>query len=96
MMLLTIIAPPAMEEELIDWLLIQTDITGFTSQNSNGYGRGHAMSLAEQVTGRRRQVTFLIELKKDVTERIVAVLKQNFLGSNLHYWVVPLSQSGSI
>jgi uncharacterized protein DUF3240 len=96
MMLLTIIAPPAMEEELIDWLLIQTDITGFTSQNSNGYGSGHAMSLAEQVTGRRRQITFSIELKNDVTERIITVLKKNFLGSNLHFWVVPLSQSGRV
>ena len=96
MMLLTIIAPPVVEEELIDWLLTQPEITGFTSQLANGHGRGHAMSLAEQVTGRRRQITFMIELKKQMAESIVTDLKQCFSGSGLHYWLMPLLESGSI
>lgn len=96
MMLLTIIAPPAIEEELIDWLLMQEDITGFTSQIANGHGAGHAMSLAEQVTGRRRQITFAIELKKESADKIIAQLKLNFSGSGLHYWLIQLPQSGSV
>lgn len=96
MMLLTIIAPPTMEEELIDWLLTQPNISGFTSQASNGHGSGHQMSLAEQVTGRRRQITFLIELEKKKAESILTDLKQHFSGSGLHYWLVPMSESGSI
>ncbi len=96
MMLLTIIAPPAMEEELIDWLLMSDDITGFTSQVSNGHGSRHAMSLAEQVAGRRRQITFSIEVDKSAAENIIIELKLNFYGSGLHYWLLPLSQSGSI
>ena len=96
MMLFTIIAPPSMEEELIDWLLTQPNISGFTSQAANGHGSGHQMSLAEQVTGRRRQITFWIELEKKMAESILADLKQNFSGSGLHYWLLPLSESGSI
>jgi len=96
MMLLTIIAPPAMEEELIDWLLTQANITGFTSQVANGHGSGHQMSIAEQVTGRRRQVTFWIELEKKRSESILSDLKQRFTGSGLHYWLLPMSESGSI
>jgi len=95
-MLFTIIAPPTMEEELIDWLLTQPNISGFTSQAANGHGSGHQMSLAEQVTGRRRQITFWIELEKKMAESILADLKQNFSGSGLHYWLLPLSESGSI
>lgn len=96
MMLLTIIAPPAIEEELIDWLLMQDEVTGFTSQLANGHGTGHVMSLAEQVTGRRRQITFFIELKKESAETIIAQLKLNFSGGGLHYWLMPLSQSGTV
>jgi hypothetical protein len=96
MMLLTIIAPPLMEEELIDWLLTQPNITGFTSQAASGHGSGHEMSIAEQVTGRRRQITFMIELEKQMTASIIADLKQSFSGSTLHYWLMPLSESGSI
>jgi len=95
-MLLSIIAPPTMEEELIDWLLTQPNISGFTSQAANGHGSGHQMSLAEQVTGRRRQITFWIELEKKLAESILADLKQSFSGSGLHYWLLPLSESGSI
>jgi len=96
MMLLTIIAPPKMEEPLVDWLLIQSDIKGFTSQVAYGHGSGHEMSLAEQVSGRRRQVTFWIELEKIKAESILVDLKQNFLGTGLHYWLLPLSESGSV
>ncbi len=96
MMLFTIIAPPTMEEELIDWLLMQPNISGFTSQTSHGHGSGHAMSLAEQVTGRRRQITFWVELEKKLAESILADLKQTFSGSGLHYWLIPLAESGSI
>jgi len=96
MMLLTIIAPPVMEEELIDWLLTQSNITGFTSQAANGHGSGHEMSVAEQVTGRRRQITFMIELQKLMAESIIDDLKQHYSGSGLHYWLMPLSERGSI
>lgn len=96
MMLLTIIAPPAMEEEIIDWLLTQSAITGFTSQASNGHGSGHEMTLAEQVTGRRRQITFMVQLQKQMATSTILNLKQCFTGSGLHYWLMPLTESGSI
>jgi len=96
MMLLTIIASPAIEEELIDWLLIQPNVTGFTSQVASGHGRGHVMNLAEQVTGRRGQITLMIQLQKQMTESIIIDLNQCFSGSGLHYWLMPLSESGSI
>jgi len=95
-MLLTVIAPPSMEEEIIDWLLIQPNISGFTSQAANGHGSGHVMSLAEQVTGRRRQITFWVELEKKRADAIIIDLKQHFSGSGLHYWLLPMSESGSI
>jgi len=96
MMLLTIIVPPVMEEVVVDWLLTQPNITGFTSHAANGHGSGHEMSLSEQVTGRRRQITFWVELEKKMAGSILTELKQSFSGSGLHYWMVPLLDSGTI
>jgi len=95
-MLLAIIAQPTLEEELIDWLLTQENISGFTSQAANGHGSGHEMSLSEQVTGRRHQIVFWIELEKQMAELILIDLKKRFSGSGLHYWLMPLSERGSI
>ena len=75
---------------------MSNDITGFTSQVSNGHGSGHEMSLAEQVAGRRQQITFSIEIDEAAAEHIIVELKLNFSGSGLHYWLLPLTQSGSI
>ena len=96
MMLFTIIAPPAIEEELIDWLLTQPNIKGFTSQVANGHGGNHEMTVAEQVSGRRGQITFMIELQKHMVESVLVDLKQRFTGSGLHYWLMPLTESSSI
>ena len=94
--LLTLLAPPTMEETLVDWLLSHSDIKGFTSQAANGHGRGHAMTVAEQVTGRRKQIVFWIELEQYHAEKIIVELQQDFPGSGLHYWLMPLMNSGSI
>ncbi len=94
--LLTIIAVPKIEDVLVDWLHKQSTISGFTSSSANGHGIGHEMSVAEQVTGRRKQVTFWIELEQNLAEDIISDLKQYFSGTGLHFWLMPLLKSGSI
>ncbi len=96
MLLLAIIAPPAMEENLVDWLLIQDEITGFTSQPAHGYGGRHQLSVAEQVSGRRRQIIFWVEVEKVKAMQIIDILKQDYAGAGLHYWLVPLAERGHI
>jgi len=94
--ILSLIALPAMEDELIDWLLSKQEISGFTSQSANGHGSNHAMSLAEQVAGRRKQIAFLIELDQPLADNIIRELKNDFSGTGLHYWLSPLLKSGTI
>lgn len=55
--LLILTAPPNLEETLVDVLLQQTAISGFTTSNVSGHGSSHGegavkLSLVEQVTGR--------------------------------------------
>ena len=94
--ILTLIALPAMEDELIDWLLSKQSISGFTSQSAHGHGSNHAMSLAEQVAGRRKQIAFLIELDQPLADNVIRELKNDFSGTGLHYWLSPLLKSGTI
>ncbi|MGD2082291.1 MAG: DUF3240 family protein [Chromatiales bacterium] len=95
--LLTLVIAPEIEDPLVDWLLDRDDVPGFSSHPINGHGASeHAMSLGEQVAGRRRQVMFHLHLDTDVARSLVGALRQAFAGSGLHFWITPLLQAGHI
>ena len=94
--MLVLIASPALEEAIIDWLLIHPDISGFTSNRGYGHGGGHNLSVAEQVTGRHNQLMFWIELDQEKAATIISLLKADFAGSHIHYWQLPLIESGLV
>ncbi len=95
--LLVIIATPAVEETLVDWLLERPELTGFSSQRIDGHGaRLSALSLAEQVAGRQRKVMFHAHTDCRAVEALVEALKEGFRGAGLHYWVMPLMAAGQI
>ena len=95
--LLMIFAPPALEESLVDWLLENDEISGFSTVETYGHGqRPSGMTLLEQVTGRQRRIQFIIETERDRASGILAGLGQKFSGVGLHYMVVPLLEAGRL
>ena len=95
--LLTLVIAPEIEDPLVDWLLERDDVPGFSSHPINGHGASeHAMSLGEQVAGRRRQVMFQVHLDVPVARSVVAALREAFSGSGLHYWITPLLEAGHV
>jgi hypothetical protein len=54
------------------------------------------MSLAEQVAGRRRQVLFQMHLPCSEARALVAAIKSDFHGSGMHYWLLPVIESGHV
>jgi hypothetical protein len=95
--LLTLIISPEIEDALVDWLLERDDVPGFSSYPISGHGASeHAMSLGEQVAGRRRQVMFLLHLDTSVARAIVEALTRDFSGSGLHFWITPLLEAGHL
>lgn len=95
--LLYILASPAIEEAMVDWLLRHPDVTGFTSVAAQGHGSStHSMSLAEQVAGRKKQLLFLVETDSHTAGGIIKSLHSEFSGSGLHYWLVPLEEAGHL
>jgi len=95
--LLTIYAPPSVEESIVDWLLEHQEIEGFSSTEAFGHGMRHSgMSLLEQVSGRQRRVQFQIQTNLELIERLLLELRENFSGSGLYYIVSPVLESGRL
>ncbi len=95
--LLTLVAPPSLEDTLIDWLLMQDYISGFNSVEINGHGaRSHQISIYEQVTGRQKRIEFQIHTEISIANSMIDVLKIKFLNSGLHYILTPVLSAGQI
>ena len=96
-MLLILVAPPDAEETVIDWLLAQEGITGFTGHHGFGHSIEHGrFSLAEQVTGRQARVLFYIDTTAGVAQPLLECLRTGLAGLGLHYWLLPLAETGRI
>ena len=88
---------PALEDSLIDWLLANDDISGFSSVPVRGHGAQHfRLSHTEQVTGRQRRVQFQIQLPWESVEEFIASARSQFTGTDVHFWVLPVLADGVI
>lgn len=95
--LLVIVATPAIEESIVDWLLERKEISGFSSTRIDGHGsRQSDLSLAEQVAGRQRKVMFHVHAECAQLQALLGELGSAFSGVGLHYWLMPLMAAGQI
>ncbi len=95
--LLVLNAPPALGDTIADWLLQDDTCQGFTSMPVNGYSRNTAhYSLAEQVTGREKRVAFQIQGEADTLRSILEGIREQFGGTHLHYWILPVIEAGTV
>lgn len=83
--------PHALEEVVIDTLLSHEATSAFTSVAAHGHGTDHAgLSLAEQVSGRRKQIQFQIELAESDVPGLLAALLEAIPGGDCHCCLLPL------
>jgi len=94
--LLVLIAPPGLEEPLVDFLLAQEHFSGFSAQKVDGSPAHGRLTLAEQVTGRKRQVMFHVHAPAEEVHQLVDQLREAFKGAGLHYWIMPVIEAGPI
>lgn len=95
--LLNLVVSPEVESPVTDWLLSQASVSGFSSHLIAGHGSSeHAMSLAEQVAGKRRQVLFQLHMPCVDARDLLALIKSEFSGSGMHYWLQPVVESGHL
>jgi len=95
--LLTLIAPVGLEEPLVDWLLEHASNHGFCSGPINGHSASHeSLTVAEQVSGRQRQIRFEVHAQEGEVNLMLERLRGDFADAGIHFWVVPLLESGKI
>jgi len=89
--------PSALEEAVVDCLLTLESEHGFSSFPVNAHHyENKGLSLAEQVTGRQKQICFQINVNEAGAELLLHRLQQEFSGSGIQYWVAPLLVSAEI
>ena len=93
--LLVINLPPELEEDMVDYLLPQDAVGGFTSYRTRGHGDHVNMSLAEQVSGRRKRLQFEIIMEESAVPDLIAGLEGN-VGKDILYWQQSVSNVGRV
>ncbi|MAF83372.1 MAG: DUF3240 family protein [Gammaproteobacteria bacterium] len=94
---LTLIAPLALEEDLVDFFLDSENQMGFTSTQVRGHSSQHTgMNLVEQVTGRTQRVKFQILLSETEAKDICQRLKVLFPDAGINYWYINAVMQGRI
>jgi len=85
---------PELEEDLVDYLLSLSCVKGFTSYPVRGHGHHHNLSIAEQVSGRRKRLQVEVLLQSQEVETVLAGLAQN-VGRDISWWQQPVTASGA-
>ena len=93
--LLVLNITPELEEELVDYLLSLEELGGFTSYSVHGHGEQGRLSIAEQVSGRRKRVQFEILLPEQQVDSLIARLAEE-VGKGIYYWQLPVACSGHL
>ena len=95
--LLYIVAPTDVESIIVDWLIDSELIKGFSSVPISGHSADYsALSIAEQVEGRRWMILYLIRLPQASIDTVIQGLKNDLGHIGLDYWVVPVLAYGKI
>lgn len=95
--LLYLVAPTEVEATLVDWLIDSELIKGFSSGSVSGHGSDYsALSVAEQVEGRRWQTLYFIRLPQSSIDSVINALKKDLAHIGIEYWVVPILEFGKI
>jgi hypothetical protein len=93
--LLVLNLPPEIEEDLVDYLLGLEEVGGFTSFRVHGHGEHGALSVTEQVTGRRTRVRYELVLPEEQVAGVLAGLATH-VGRDIIHWQQPVTNFGRI
>lgn len=94
---LTLICPPAVEEKMLDLLLLSPHVTFFTSTAMSAHGMAHDnLDQTEQVLGRARVTEIQVIFDTANQAVLLEAIRQKFAGAGLRYWLTALAEAGEI
>ncbi|MCA1926182.1 MAG: DUF3240 family protein [Thiobacillus sp.] len=94
---LTLICPPAVEEKLLDLLLLSPEVTFFTSTATAAHGMAHDdLDQTEQVLGRARATRIQVIFAATGKTALLDAIRRQLSGAGLRYWVTTVAETGEI
>ncbi len=94
---LTLLCPPAVEEKLLDLLLLSPNATVFTSAPTAAHGLAFgSFNQTEQVLGRAFATQVQVIFADIDKAALLGQIQQQFAGAGLRYWVTPVVEAGEI
>jgi len=85
---LNILCPLAVEEKLLDLLLMSPNAEIFTSAPTAAHGLAFGiLSQSEQVLGRMQATQIQVVLSEADKEALLKIIQQQFAGVGLRYWI---------
>jgi len=92
---LTLLCPEALEEKLLDALLMLPQVEVFTSVAIAAHGMApERLSPAEQVLGRALGIQAQVLLAAADKDQVLELLRREFAGAGVRYWLTPVAQEG--
>ena len=94
---LTLLCPPAVEEKLLDLLLMSPNATVFTSTSTAAHGLpAGSFNQTEKVLGRAFATQVQVILADTDKAAVLEQLQQQFAGAGLRYWTTTVVEAGEI
>lgn len=86
---------PGLEEPVVDWLMGREGDPGFTSVPVFGHGADSmSLSIAEQVTGRRRRLRFEVAMARSQCRSFLDEVVARFGETDVHVMALPVLAAG--
>lgn len=95
---LTLVAPAALEESLVDLLLAAPGLAlGFTTSAADGHGSGMALvTVNERVRGRGRRIRIEVVMSAAAVASLLGDLREALPDANVFFWVTSLLDCGRL
>lgn len=94
---LTLVCPPAVEDKLLDLLLLSSNATVFTSTATAAHGLPpENLDQTEQVQGRALATEVQVIFAAADKAVLLEAIRQQFAGAGLRYWVTTVVEAGEI
>ncbi len=94
---LTLLCPPAVEEKLLDLLLMSPNANVFTSAPTAAHGMAfNNLNQTEQVLGRGFATQVQVIISSADKDALLGAIKSQLAGAGLRYWTTPVLDAGDI
>lgn len=94
---LTVLCPPAVEEKLLDLLLLSPNAEVFTSSPTAAHGLSpDSLNQTEQVLGRAFATQVQVVIPAADKPALLGSIQAQFAGAGLRYWITPVIEAGEI